>query len=651
MKTKWNILTILALLMMLVGGNVTPAQAEELPVLEQLPNPMNFVPADSGFWNSPLCLSGNTPCSGADNVVVQVGTTLTITQIQLWGMYTGDPNAYTDDFTVIIHQDEAGLPGTAIYTENGVNSLRAPTGIIFGEATAEFLVTLTLATPQALEAGAYWIEIYNTGGTLTAEGNPDNIFGWETGDTDTLGLGAPGIAAWQFTTTWLFVPFYDLSLRLFGTVTTPTTYSISGAVFNDADGNGTWDADETGLEDAYLWVDWGCDGQPNFTWPVYPDGSYELHGLPPDTCFALSGGHLSYFTYIGWKQTTPLVKFDPLSADQSGVNIGLQEYQLSHSPDTLPDGQLNQPYSQTITVSGGVTPYSYSMGEANLPGLDVSMDANTGVITISGTPTAADHYYLDLMIEDAKGVGREVQALFFIKTDPSLTLTSSLNPSQQGQEVTFSLGATATTANWPMPPWGQVTFYADGAVIAGCDGLWLQHNGSTGGSAPNPVTCTTSTLAAGSHAITAALTTFYGPYNSATATLQGGQTVNAYVPQYQSTGFGAPLDLGDVLNTAKAGQMIPLKWRLLNGSGNPVTNLDPASVTMTVSPYTCPSGAPTDAIETYATGTSSLQNLSDGYYQLNWKTDKAWTNTCKQIKLQIGTWFGDGFIALFQFKK
>jgi hypothetical protein len=67
--------------------------------------------------------------------------------------------------------------------------------------------------------------------------------------------------------------------------------------------------------------------------------------------------------------------------------------------------------------------------------------------------------------------------------------------------------------------------------------------------------------------------------------------------------------------------------------------------------YACQAGVPTDAIETYATGTSALQNLGDGYYQLNWKTDKTWANSCKQITLKIGDGSGDGFTALFQFKK
>jgi hypothetical protein len=129
------------------------------------------------------------------------------------------------------------------------------------------------------------------------------------------------------------------------------------------------------------------------------------------------------------------------------------------------------------------------------------------------------------------------------------------------------------------------------------------------------------------------------------------QVVTVNVPSYQSGGFTSPVDLGDVINLAKAGQMIPLKWMLLDASGAPVTDLDPASVTITVSSFTCQAGVSTDAIEVYVAGGSGLQNLGDGYYQYNWKTLKTYANSCRQLTLNIGTWSGSGFTAKFQFKK
>lgn len=341
--------------------------------------------------------------------------------------------------------------------------------------------------------------------------------------------------------------------------------------------------------------------------------------------------------------------------DANGAFAQIHEYftiypPLQFSPATLLDGSLGTAYSQTITVSGGLPPYTFVMGSEHWLPAGLALDTSSGDIVITGTPTEAGRVTLDVYVSDQSGTTVEVQRDFWIKTAPSLTLTSSLNPSQEGQAITFSLGSTATVADWPAP-WGQVTFLADGTTIPGCDGLWLGSNPVTEEPAPNPVTCATSSLAPGAHAIEAVLTTVYGPYDNGTAALTGGQTVNAAAPEYQTAGFTAPVDQGDVINTAKAGQMIPLKWRLLDANGDPVTNLDPASVTLTVTAFTCQTGLPTDAIETYTSGTTSLQNLGNGYYQLNWKTLSSYANSCRQITLKLGAWTGDGLTALFQFKK
>ncbi|MDD1651078.1 MAG: PxKF domain-containing protein, partial [Methylococcaceae bacterium] len=87
---------------------------------------------------------------------------------------------------------------------------------------------------------------------------------------------------------------------------------------------------------------------------------------------------------------------------------------------------------------------------------------------------------------------------------------------------------------------------------------------------------------------------------------------------YNFTGFTSPVDNPSVMNTAKAGQSIPLKWRITDANGNPVTNLTGVSVTAVS--LSCPSAPTTDAIEEYVVSNSGLQNLGDGYYQWNWKS-------------------------------
>ncbi|HXZ65458.1 MAG TPA: MBG domain-containing protein, partial [Streptosporangiaceae bacterium] len=97
------------------------------------------------------------------------------------------------------------------------------------------------------------------------------------------------------------------------------------------------------------------------------------------------------------------------------------------------------------------------------------------------------------------------------------TLSSSANPSVYGQPVTF----TATVA--PADGGGTVAFYADGSAtaISGCSAQSLAQ--ASGG--PYTATCTTTSLPAGSHTISA---DYSGDssYPASSGTLTGGQTVS-----------------------------------------------------------------------------------------------------------------------------
>jgi hypothetical protein len=101
------------------------------------------------------------------------------------------------------------------------------------------------------------------------------------------------------------------------------------------------------------------------------------------------------------------------------------------------------------------------------------------------------------------------------------------------------------------------------------------------------------------------------------------------VSLYSFEGFGSPV-ANDLLNSVKAGQTVPLRWRLLDPTGAPVTDLASASVAA----RTVPCGTlPADPVDELASGQSGLQNLGDGYYQFNWKTAK--TPGCRELKLDL----------------
>ena len=111
-------------------------------------------------------------------------------------------------------------------------------------------------------------------------------------------------------------------------------------------------------------------------------------------------------------------------------------------------------------------------------------------------------------------------------------------------------------------------------------------------------------------------------------------------------GFTSPVDNPPVDNVANAGQAIPLRWRLVSASGAPVTTL--ASAQISATSLACELGS-TDDLEETSPGASGLQNLGNGYYQLNWKTPKGYAKSCKALHLDLGE--GITRDAHFRFKK
>ena len=119
---------------------------------------------------------------------------------------------------------------------------------------------------------------------------------------------------------------------------------------------------------------------------------------------------------------------------------------------------------------------------------------------------------------------------------------------------------------------------------------------------------------------------------------------------YVFSKFFSPIDNLLVVNNAKAGQAIPVKWRITDINGAPIS--DPASFKdlgsyqISCSSFT---GDPTDAIEEYASGSSGLQYSGDGYWQFNWKTPKTYAGQCRKMVLTLGD--GSKHEADFRFTK
>jgi len=122
--------------------------------------------------------------------------------------------------------------------------------------------------------------------------------------------------------------------------------------------------------------------------------------------------------------------------------------------------------------------------------------------------------------------------------------------------------------------------------------------------------------------------------------LAGHQTTSTcgYTVSYAFGGFAQPVDNLDanghpVLNVVKAGRAIPLKWRLTDATGAPITTLTSAQIT--VVGISCSQDTTLDQLEETAAGASGLQNLGDGNYQLNWKSPTSYAGSCKRLRLDL----------------
>jgi len=128
----------------------------------------------------------------------------------------------------------------------------------------------------------------------------------------------------------------------------------------------------------------------------------------------------------------------------------------------------------------------------------------------------------------------------------------------------------------------------------------------------------------------------------------GAPSCQTFLVAYRFEGFFSPIDNG-LLNSAKAGQSIPAKWRLTDANGVPVA--DPASfVALYSSQQLCEGGLPTDAVEEEAAGSSGLQYNGDGYWQFNWKTPKDYAGTCRSMFILFDSEQTSPGVK-FQFKK
>ena len=108
-----------------------------------------------------------------------------------------------------------------------------------------------------------------------------------------------------------------------------------------------------------------------------------------------------------------------------------------------PAGQVNVAYSVPLTVTGGTTPYVWSVSAGSLPP-GLTLNASTGLL--SGTPTLGGSYSFTVQVTDASNASATRAVTLVIAAAPALTFAA---PPNGAVSIPYSIPLTVTGGTAP----------------------------------------------------------------------------------------------------------------------------------------------------------------------------------------------------------
>ncbi|WP_244422316.1 putative Ig domain-containing protein [Bradyrhizobium sp. ORS 285] len=250
----------------------------------------------------------------------------------------------------------------------------------------------------------------------------------------------------------------------------------------------------------------GSGGTGTLTYAVSPT-------LPAGLSFNTSNGQVTGTPTVPTAATTFTVTVADINSATASATFSLTvngpvAATTAVPSTTLPINQAVTPFTP-VTGSGGTGALTYAVSPALPAGL--SFNASNGQISGTPTTTTPAATYTVTVTDTVSATASATFSLSVGRLDTKVALTSSQNPSQFGQPVTFTATVTPQVVGGGTPT-GTVTFNDNGSPIGTAT--------LTGGVA----TLAISTLTVGSHTITAS----YGGSALFTASTSPGlaQTVN-----------------------------------------------------------------------------------------------------------------------------
>jgi uncharacterized protein (TIGR03437 family) len=137
-------------------------------------------------------------------------------------------------------------------------------------------------------------------------------------------------------------------------------------------------------------------GLPPYSFFAQPD-PFTPSGLPPGINLSQSGVLSGTATSGGTFTFTVFAQDANTSKTQKQFSLTVASSLSITTPSPLPDGTRGTPYSQTITATGGTTPYTFTITN---PPAGLSLDANGN---LTGTPQVAGTYNFTVTVSDKMG--------------------------------------------------------------------------------------------------------------------------------------------------------------------------------------------------------------------------------------------------------
>ena len=455
---------------------------------------------------SPLVIpAGNTTGTVTVNptgdTVIEADETVTLTLNAGAGYTVGVPNSATgtilnDDLPNLVINDVTASEGNAGITNFTFTvSLSAPAGpggVTFniatanGSATAGVDYVASSLTSQTIPAGSstYTFTVLANGDTLNEP--TETFFVNVTSVTNAVVVDGQGVGSIVNDDPLPSLSIDDLLVPEgnAGAVNRNITVNLSAASgqtvsvnYATADGTATAPADYTSTSGTLIFT----PGQTTLTITVPVIG--ETVPEANETFFVNLSGAVNA----------------TITDNQGQVSIANDDVPVTVNPATVPNGTVAAAYSQTLTASGGVAPYSFAVTAGALPaGVTLSPGG-----TLAGTPTAGGTFNFTATATDSSplpGPFSGSRAYTLVIAAPTISLPAT---PLAGGTLGAAYSASITAASGGTSPYGY-------AVTAGALPGGLTLNTATGA-----ITGTPSALGTFNFSVTATdASTGTGPYTA-----------------------------------------------------------------------------------------------------------------------------------------